>query len=201
MGNAAKGIFLNSQEVTDQCPVLGHFLPNAETKIHSDASGYGIGAVLVQVQDGKEKPLAYASRSLTSAEKNYSTTEKECLAVVWAISKFRPYLFGRPFTVTDHHSLANLKDPSGRLARWALRLQEYDINIVYKRGRKHSDADSMSRKPLFESVVENCDEIPSLAAITDYRKEQLKDKHLKFIIGTLEKGDGYQSYQMRNNVL
>ncbi|GBM20015.1 hypothetical protein AVEN_77934-1 [Araneus ventricosus] len=64
-----------------------------------------------------------------------------------------------------------------------------------------SVTDSLSRKPLIESVVENCDEIPSLAAITDYRKEQLKDKHLKSIIRTLEKGDGYQSYQMRNNVL
>ncbi|GBN32949.1 Retrovirus-related Pol polyprotein from transposon 412 [Araneus ventricosus] len=188
-------------------PVLGHYLPNAETKIHLDASGYlpSWTCTLAQVQDGKERPLAYASRSLTAAEKNYSTTEKECLAVVWAISKFRPYLFGRPFTVvTDRHSLcrlANLKDPSGRLARWALRLQEYDINIVYKRGRKHSGADSLSRKPLFESVVENCDEIPFLAAITDYRKEQLKDKYLKSIIRILEKGDSYQSYQMRNNVL
>ncbi|GBN89140.1 Retrovirus-related Pol polyprotein from transposon 17.6 [Araneus ventricosus] len=204
-GTPQKESFLTLKKLLTSGPVLGHFLPNAETKIHSDASGYGIGAVLVQVQDGKERPLVYASRSLTAAEKNYSTIEKECLAVVWAISKFRPYLFGTPFTVvTDHHSLcwlANLKDPSGRLARWALRLQEYDINIVYKSGRKHSDADSLSRKPLFESVVENCDEIPFLAAITDYRKEQLKDKHLKSIIRTLEKGDGYQSYQKRNNVL
>lgn len=197
--------FSSLKKLLTSGPVLGHFLPNAETKIHADASGYGLGAVLVQVQNGKERPIAYASRSMSPSEINYSTTEKECLAVIWAISKFRPYLFGKPFTiVTDHHSLcwlANIKDPSGRLARWALRLQEYDADIVHKSGRKHSDADCLSRKPLFEAVAENGDEIPFFASITDYRKEQLKDDRLKSIVKTLKRSDGFQNYQMRNGVL
>ncbi|GBO20129.1 Retrovirus-related Pol polyprotein from transposon 297 [Araneus ventricosus] len=152
------------------------------------------------MQDGQEKPIAYASRSLTPAEKNYFTTEKECLAVIWAISKFRPYLFGKPFTVvTDHHSLcwlANVKDPSGRLARWALRLQEYEITIVHKSGRKHSDANSLSRNPFISTSVETCDEIPTLASVTEYIKEQLKS-----IIKVLKGGDEYQNYLLKDGVL
>ncbi|GFV08002.1 retrovirus-related Pol polyprotein from transposon 17.6 [Trichonephila clavipes] len=149
-------------------PVLGMYDERASTEIHTDASGYGIGAVLVQIQNNVEKVIAYASRTLTKAEKNYSTTEGNVLP-----SYGLPTNFGRTYSentftvVTDHHSLCwlmNLKDPSGRLARWALRLQEHDFDVKYKTGKKHSDADALSRNPV-EEETETSDKF--LAVTTD----------------------------------
>ncbi|GFV72311.1 hypothetical protein TNCV_637731 [Trichonephila clavipes] len=162
-------------------PVLGMYDERASTEIHTDASGYAIGAVLVQIQNNVEKVTAYASRTLTKAEKNYSTTERECLAIVWATNKFRPYIFGKHFTVvTDLHSLCwlmNLKDPSGRLARWALRLQEHDFDVKYKTGKKHSDADALSRNPV-EEETETPDKFLAVTTSMNLAMEQKKDQDL-----------------------
>ncbi|CAB0044009.1 unnamed protein product [Trichogramma brassicae] len=105
--------------------------------VQCDASAFAIGGVLSQVFDDGEHPIVYVSRVLTSAERNYTTSEKECLALLWTIRKLRPYLEGYKFiAVTDHSALQylrNLKDPTGRLARWALEMQQWEFEIVHRR--------------------------------------------------------------------
>eukprot|EP00741_Cyanophora_paradoxa_P002997 tig00000658_g2909.t1 len=124
--------------------------------LQTDASTYAIGAILSQTdKDGVERPLAFISRTLLPAEMNYSATELECLAVVWAIKYWRHYLLGGPqFLVrTDHHALQWLKslDPTtGRLGRWSLLLQAYDFDIVYRPGKQNGGPDACSRLPNYK---------------------------------------------------
>ncbi|UYV70961.1 hypothetical protein LAZ67_8001260, partial [Cordylochernes scorpioides] len=156
-GKEQESSFLTLKEKLSSPEVLTHYDPNKPIGLHTDASDQGLGAVLIHVEDnGRERPISYASRTLQKAETNYSTTEKECLAIIWAIGKFRPYLYGRKFIVyTDHHSLcwmAKAKKLSGRLARWSLELQAYDFTINYKSGKTHLDADGLSRCPIPDKI-------------------------------------------------
>lgn len=117
-----------------------------------DASNYAISAILSQGPIGNDSPIAYASRTLNKAECNYSVTEKECLAILFGTKTFRPYLYGRRFKiVTDHRPLKwlfNCKDPGSKLVRWRLKLEEFDYEIEYKKGKINSNADALSRYPV-----------------------------------------------------
>ena len=128
--------------------------------LETDASGAGLCAVLAQKQpDGTVHPIAYASRTLQKAEKNYGITELEGLGVTWAVKHFRPYLYGQKCTVyTDHQalkSLLNTPQPSGKLARWGMVLQELDLCIQHRSGKANLNADALSECPLPSAEDEN----------------------------------------------
>lgn len=132
--------------------------------VETDASDFGLGAVLVQKQDGEDKVICYLSRSLTKQERKFSTTEKELLAVLFAIEKLRPYLEGTKFTVvTDHYSLKwlfNIKEPTGRVARWALRLQQYQFDVVHRPGKNNVVPDALSRSvPVIDVISDNIPDV------------------------------------------
>ena len=114
-----------------------------------DASDVGIGGVLAQIQNGRERVIAYGSRTLNKAESNYCITEKELLAVRYFIEYFRQYLLGRRFRVrSDHQALVwlfRLKEPRGKIARWLEILAQYDFFIEYRPGKKQGHCDALSR--------------------------------------------------------
>ena len=117
--------------------------------MQTDASVTGVGAVLAQMRNGEERPVAYISRRLNSAERNYSVIEREALAMVWALEKCRPYIYHQKVTIqTDHNPLIwilKMQDKNRRILKWAMTLQEYNIEVKYKKGQANANADGLSR--------------------------------------------------------
>ena len=141
-------------------PILGYPRTGDEFVLDTDASAVGLGAVLTQVQDGEERVIAYASRVLSQAERNYCTTRRELLAIVSFVKQFHHYLYGGRFLVrTDHSALYWLlrkKEPEGQMARWVTFLQSYDMQVQHRQGIKHGNADALSR------CMEGCRDMDAL---------------------------------------
>ena len=137
--------------------ILVHFDPSLPIGISCDASEVGLGAVLFhRYSDGSERPIANASKTLTSTQRGYSQIQKEALAIIFALNKFHQFLYGRTFIlVTDHQPLIALFGPTkatpalaaNRLARWALMLSQYNYSIEYRKTLDHGNADALSRLP------------------------------------------------------
>ena len=161
--------FENIKKLVTSDQVLTHYDPALSIRLACDASPFGLGAVLSHVMpDGSERPVMFASRSLSKSERNYAQIDKEALGIVWSVRKFYNYLFARKFTlVTDHQPLTSIFSPSraipattaARLQRYALFLSGFNYDIEYKSTKRHTNADGLSRMP-----VQSCNDSDNLDA-------------------------------------
>ncbi|MCG8032935.1 MAG: DDE-type integrase/transposase/recombinase [Candidatus Thiodiazotropha taylori] len=223
--------FENVKKLITSEPVLTHYDPNAPVRLACDASPYGLGAVLSHVlADGSEKPIAFASRSLTKAERNYAQIDREAVAIFWAVKKFHAYLFGRKFMLlTDHQPLTSIFSPSksipvttaARLQRYALFLSGFNYDIEYKSTKSHTNADGLSRLPVSSTNDDDDDDVTSAEDIFHIsqienlpvthaviRRETKRDRILSQVYEQVQNGWQYQSkdsllapfYNRRNEI-
>jgi transposase InsO family protein len=191
---------------SDKC--LTHFDSSLKLTLACDASEYGLGAVIShKMPDGSEKPIGYASRTLSPSERNYSQLEKEGLSCIFGIKKFHDYLFGRSFElVTDHKPLLGLlkegravsPQASARIKRWSLFLSSYEYTLSFRKTGAHANADALSRLPLPEEpakttvepelvlLAEHLDESPVTAA--DIRTWTSRDPKLSRVLQYVQCG-------------
>ncbi|GBN25934.1 Retrovirus-related Pol polyprotein from transposon 412 [Araneus ventricosus] len=145
--------FKELKEKLSQQPIL--YVPdfNKEFKLQTDASNSGMGVILAQnVENDKEHPVLYLSTKFSKTEKKYSTTERECAAIIFAVKKLQCYLDERTkfLIMTDHNPLFWLKNNASlnpRFMRWALALQPYNYTVVHRSGKNHKNVDALNRTP------------------------------------------------------
>ena len=172
--------FQASKDLLTSSSLLVHFNPDLDLVLMCDASSYGIGAVLAhRMPDGSERPIGYASRSLSAAQRNYSQLEREALALVFGVQRFHSYLFGHHFElVTDHQPLLALlhehrptsAQASARIRRWSLLLSAYEYKITFRKTQEHLNADALSRLPLPQTQTESKTP-PELVLLMDHLDE------------------------------
>ena len=218
-------VFQECKSLLTSDAVLVHYDAKKQLKLSCDASQYGLGAVLSHVINGEERPIAFSSRTLSKAERNYGQVEKEALALIFGVKKFHKYVYGRSFTmVTDHKPLLSIFNPktavpsitAARMQRWAMFLSAYQYTIEYKCGKSHANADFFSRLPIHKNQdfedpstvfqVSYVEELPVMAA--DVAKETLKDATLATVYQYVMEGwpnkvqeDALKPYYQRKDQL
>jgi transposase InsO family protein len=162
-GKEQHDAFRQLKDLLSSDTVLAHYDPSLQIGISTDASEVGIGAVLFhRYRDGSERPIAYASKTLSPAQRRYSQVQKEALGVIYGLKKFHHFLFGRQFIlITDCKPLVAMFAPTkgvpvmaaNRLARWALLLSQYDYTVEYRATKDHGNADALSRLPVGDDAI------------------------------------------------
>jgi len=159
---------------------LAYPTPGTPCILDTDASDVAVGAVLSQMVDGVEKPIAYFSRVLNDTQRNYCPTQRELLAVITSLQHFRHYVLGKKVILrTDHHSLKSFrtfKRPEGNLARWIETLAEFDFEIEHRAGRLHSNADAISR----QNCKQCWERSPSTTGLMNVKERTSSSSHCLF---------------------
>lgn len=212
-----KKAFEEAKQLFIQDVMLTHPRLDKPFIIQTDASTYSLGAVLMQIDDdGNMVPIAFASRTIKDDEMNFFTTEKELLAITWALEKFRTYLHGtHTILQTDHHSLSfarSSKYISARITRWVLAIQDYDITIEFLPGKNNQIADILSRFPTASNehlinkerqvtIAEMLAKDPSNefnGILKNLRTHQRQDENLQNIINNIAQ---HSKYIIKNGLL
>lgn len=189
--------FEKLKEIITERPVLQLFRYGLETEVHTDASKYGLGAILFQRcnDDNKMHPVRYWSRKTKIDEQNNSSYELEVRAVVEALHIWRVYLLYYPFkVVTDCKAFVetmNNKNAQPKIARWAMSLQKFDFQIDHRAGNRMKHVDALSRVCIIQvnGVLESL------------KKNQQNDEHIKAIVSIIDEKGSYEDYELSNELL
>ena len=216
-GEEEEKAFVDLKDALCSDLVVAYFDPLKDTELYVDASPGGLAAILTQHVPNKPDTLrviAHGSRALTPTEQRYSQTEREALAITWAVTHFHLYIFGKPCTViTDHKPLVPLfnepySKPTPRIERWILRLQEYELKVVYKPG-KGNPADFMSRHPVGEGKTKNVAEnyvnfiventLPKTLTFDQVCNASRADPAFNLVVSAVRNGRWHESIQQSMN--
>ena len=182
---ACESAFQTLKSSLTSAPIMAYPRPGVRYIVDTDSSGYALGSVLSQVQEGEERVIGYGSRVLKPAEQKYCARRRELLAIVDSASYYRPYLYGQEVLFrTDHFSLQflkTLKDPNEQLSRWIEKLEEFNYDIEVRPGVKHANADGLSRLECGgkRSLCEQVDGFVKTGQVNNVRTSQNRPKKSK----------------------